>query len=154
MYSKRTAIVVMMLIILLATGLFSEAQRKPGEIKVSLELNYAAVGKIARIDFQVDGKCESITAIVRYDSAKLAYKGYKNFWRKYTRVFVVEPGTIKIEAQTEYPVPRRSQVMQLRFVPRRPGKFELKLGSTQGKYQGNKLNVALKRHGEICALNC
>lgn len=156
MYSKKTVAIVMTVAILLTAGLFfsAEAQRKPGEIKVSLELNYAAVNEVARIDFQVDGRCDSITTIVRYDPIKVAYKGYKDFWRKYTRVSVIEPGVLKIEAKTKFPVPRRSQAMQLRFVPRRSGKFKLKIGETQGEYQGERLNIALKRNGQICALDC
>ncbi|MEF8846814.1 MAG: hypothetical protein V5A57_00020 [Candidatus Paceibacterota bacterium] len=156
MYRRKRAIVAMILVILLAAGLFSstEAQRKPGEIKVSLELNHAAVNKVVRIDFQVDGRCESITTIVRYDSTKLTYKGYKDFWRKYTSVSVIKPGVLRIKAQTQYPVPRRSQAMQLRFIPRRSGNFKLRLGETQGTYQGRRLDIALKRHGEICALHC
>lgn len=152
MYLKKIAVSLLVLSVFLSVGLIPHSEARANQDMIaSLELNFGKVNKVTKIDFQVEGLCESVVAVVQYDSDRLRFRSYKSFWKD-TKVFRIEKGTIRIEAQTEYPVPRRSQVLQLRFVPCYPGKTELRIQRVRGRYQGRSLNIVHVEDGKIWAL--
>lgn len=144
--NKRKLITVGLLVALLLTGALAHSEAKAEEgLTASLEFGYGKVGRVMRVGFQIEGYCTEISAIVQYNPNKLEYDDYNPFWQKSANVIRLERGMIKIKAETNHPVPRRSQVMQLRFMPQRTGEAELTIKDVQaeGGY------ITRKRHGKF-----
>ncbi len=149
MLDLKKVMLPIMLVILLITVLPYPEARAEG-ITVSVEFGYGKKGREARIGFQVEGWCTEITAKVQYDPHILKYDDYNPFWGKFAKVTRLEEGILKIEAKTNYPVPRRSQVLQLRFIAQEIGETQLTIIKVkQAKYHDSPVSVTRKRHGRF-----